>query len=284
MGMTADTQHDLDERSTMRLQMELLRVVVTQRGAMRRLLMLLVAITICLEIPATLIIFGQLAGLLPKNMSLTVSAIGLGFPAAPVFWVSLLAKSGWRDRRQSLVVSGAQWLAHLAAFVAGSKRASVAAEWRAHLSGESGSGLSASGQSQAAAGFVLAALRYRLQDVADFAWRPIDAVLASRGLSNLVATVAALGVAVISIHSAGLYGLVGNLANVAIAWGAAYGLIRLGRWWRGVKPPEHKPRSSRELAHRARAGDHCRWVLADSDYSQLMMHNGSSSARYCRGT
>jgi hypothetical protein len=98
---------------------------------------------------------------------------------------------------------------------------------------------------------VCAAIRYRLQDAADLLWRPVDAVLASRELSNLIVMLATLIVAVISIHGAGLYGLVSNLSNVAVVWGAAYGTIRLSRWWRDVKPPEHKPRRSKELARPA---------------------------------
>jgi hypothetical protein len=36
--------------------------------------------------------------------------------------------------------------------------------------------------------------------------------------------------------------LADQLQNVAVVPPGVYFLIRLGRWWRGVKPPEHKPR------------------------------------------
>jgi hypothetical protein len=141
-----------------------------------------------------------------------------------------------------------QKLTGLAVLIAGRRRAVLGQEWRAHLSGETGRGLPADQQIREAAGFIYAAMRYRLQDTADLAWRPMDVVLASRELSNLIVMLATLIVAVISIHGAGLYGLASNLANVAVVWGAAYGIVRLGRWWRGVKPPEHRPRRNKELA------------------------------------
>ncbi len=137
-------------------------------------------------------------------------------------------------------------LTGLAVFIAGRKRAVMASEWRAHLSGETGSGLSADRQVREAAGFVLAAMRYRLQDTADFAWRPVDAVLASRKLSNLFVLLATLMVVMIHVHHGGLYELADNLEGEAVVWGAAFGLIRAGRWWRDVKPREHKPRKSRQ--------------------------------------
>jgi hypothetical protein len=79
----------------------------------------------------------------------------------------------------------------------------------------------------------------RLRPAADLAWSPADAVLATRNLSNLVVLAATLGVAVLCVRYDGLGGLIANLPGLAVVWGAAYGLIRLGRWWRGVNPPEH---------------------------------------------
>lgn len=140
-------------------------------------------------------------------------------------------------------------MTNLAVLIAGERGPALGDEWCSHLAGESGRGLASSRQARdAARGFLIAALRTRLQDAADLAWRPVDAVLASRELSNLIVMLATLIVAEISIHGAGRYGLVSNLANIAVTWPATYGLIRLGRWWRSVKPPEHKPRCSKELA------------------------------------
>ena len=59
-------------------------------------------------------------------------------------------------------------------------------EWCAHLAGETGAGLPEGRQVREAAGFVLAAMRCRFQDLADLLWQPVDALLASRELSSLV--------------------------------------------------------------------------------------------------
>jgi len=85
-----------------------------------------------------------------------------------------------------------------------------------------------------------------LRKLSKLVWRPVDAVLASREFSNLVVLIVTLATAVISIHGNGLYGLVSNLANTAVAWGATFGLIHVGREWRDVKPPKRKPRRTKE--------------------------------------
>jgi hypothetical protein len=145
-------------------------------------------------------------------------------------------------------------LTGLAVRIVGHERAvALNEEWRGHLAGQSGQGLAGSRQARdAARGFLIAALRTRLQDAADAVWGPADAMLASRDLSNLIAMLATIIVAVIFVHSAGVYGLVSNLVNVAITWTATRWIIRTGRVWRGVKLPEHKPRRSKELARFAR--------------------------------
>ena len=125
--------------------------------------------------------------------------------------------------------------------IAGRQRAEVGCEWASHLAE-----VSDGRQVREAAGFVHAAISYRLQDLVDLLWIPADVVLASRELSTLAVLLATLTAAVISIHGGGLYGLVNNLANIAVVWAGSYGLIRVGRWWRGVKPPKHKPRRENE--------------------------------------
>jgi hypothetical protein len=54
-------------------------------------------------------------------------------------------------------------------------------EWRSHLAGD----LSNQQKLYAALGFIVAAFRDRLRDLADLAWKPADRVLGSRTLSNL---------------------------------------------------------------------------------------------------
>jgi hypothetical protein len=83
--------------------------------------------------------------------------------------------------------------------------------------------------------------RRRFQHRVELAWSPVDAVLAARDLSNLVVMAATIAVAILCACDGGLTAVIMNLPALAVVWGAAYGLIRLGRWWRGVRPPEHEP-------------------------------------------
>jgi hypothetical protein len=76
---------------------------------------------------------------------------------------------------------------------------------------------------------------------AELVWSPVDAVLAARDLSNLVVIAATLATAILCARHGGLTAAIVDLPALAVVWGAAYGLIRLGRWWRGVRPPEHEP-------------------------------------------
>jgi hypothetical protein len=135
-----------------------------------------------------------------------------------------------------------QKLTRLAVFIAGSKRAAVSTEWRSHLAGETGAGLSTDRQVRAAAGFVLAAIRYRIRDAANLAWRPVDAVLGSRALSSLFVLLVTLSFSLWLMRRVGVYGLAQCLESVLVVFGFAHGSILVGRWWTGVKPPEHKPR------------------------------------------
>jgi hypothetical protein len=143
------------------------------------------------------------------------------------------------DRRIAVPV---QRLTSVAAFLAGRKRGGLHDEWQSHLSGEDGRGLAKKGQLLAACGFIRAALRCRVQDALELAWRPVDAVLRSRILSNLVVGIPLLAAVLAVVRHDGLYGLVANAENLTALVGGAYGTIRLGRWWRGVKPPKHQPR------------------------------------------
>jgi len=92
-----------------------------------------------------------------------------------------------------------------------------------------------------AAGVVVASVLYRLHDVADAAWRPVDAVLARRELSNLVATIPTLAAGLLVMRDGGICGLINSTPALASIWGIFYGLILAGRRYRAVKPPKHKP-------------------------------------------
>ena len=97
-----------------------------------------------------------------------------------------------------------------------------------------------------ALGFVVSAIKFRLADAADLAWRPADAVLRSRALSNLFVGGPVIVVLVAIVHHDGRFGLVADIQDPAALGAFLYGVIRTGRWWRGVKPPEPKSRRAQE--------------------------------------
>lgn len=137
-------------------------------------------------------------------------------------------------------------LTGLAAIIAGRSRARADGEWKAHLGGNTGYGLPRATQLRLSLGFIRAAVRYRLQDAADAAWRPADAILASRALSGLAVVMTALPAALMFLVHGGLYSVLSNLENISVAAVFTYSLVRFGRKWRGVRPSEHEPRRSRK--------------------------------------
>jgi hypothetical protein len=70
---------------------------------------------------------------------------------------------------------------------------------------------------------------------------PVDAVLARRELSNLVATIPTLAAGLLVMRDGGICGLINSTPALASIWGIFYGLILAGRRYRDVKPPKHKP-------------------------------------------
>ena len=133
-----------------------------------------------------------------------------------------------------------------AVFLAGRKRSTIGLEWRAHLAGWTGCGLSPRKQIRAAGGFVWAAIRYRLQDAADLAWRPMDAVLRSRILSNLFVLGPVAVTLVAIVRHDGRFGLVADVQDPIMLGIFLFAVIRIGREWREIKLPEPKPRRSRQ--------------------------------------
>jgi hypothetical protein len=138
-----------------------------------------------------------------------------------------------------------QRLTGIAVFIAGRERADLGEEWRAHLCEQTGLGLPADQQAMEAVGFVRAAVLCRAEDVEDWLWESVDAVLASRWMSSLFVLLAMVGIAVVFIRQGGLYGLADNIGGVAVVFATALGVIHVGRKVRDVKPPEHKPRRER---------------------------------------
>ena len=137
-------------------------------------------------------------------------------------------------------------LTGFAVFLAGRKRMALHEEWRAHLAGESGHDRIGWRRTRDALGFIAAAIRCRLGDGADVAWRPVDAILTSRKLSNLLVFGPTAVAAVFILRDDGIVETLRSAGGIAAIGGMLYGLVRVGRWYRDVKPPEPKTRLDRE--------------------------------------
>ena len=146
-----------------------------------------------------------------------------------------------RVRFSSFSVCG---LTDLAALIAGRKRPALRAEWRALLAGESGHEPAAWPEFRKAVGFVRAAVRCRVADAAEAVWDPLDAVLRSRKLSNLLVFGLPAMAAMLILRHEGALGVLTSAESIIAIGGALYALVRLGRWWRDIEPP--KPKARRE--------------------------------------
>jgi hypothetical protein len=144
------------------------------------------------------------------------------------------------------VVLSPRSLTRAAVFLAGKKRSAVRDEWRSHLFGWPGQGLTSGQQIRAARGFLWAAVLYRLEDAADLAWRPADAVLGSRTLSNLFVWGPVILTLVAIVQHDGRFGLVADDQDPVALGAFLYVVIKTGRWWRQIKLPEPKPRQAKE--------------------------------------
>ncbi len=102
------------------------------------------------------------------------------------------------------------------------------------------------GQLRAALGFVAAAVRFRAEDAADLAWMPIDAVLRSRFVSGIFIVGPVIVMTMAIARHDGRFGLVTQIGSIGVLAAFLGWLIKVGRDWRGVRPPEHRPRRSRE--------------------------------------
>lgn len=133
-------------------------------------------------------------------------------------------------------------LLYLAVLLAGRERSSLRDEWRSHLAGETGRGLPADQRVRAALGFLVAAVRYRLQDAAGIGWKVTEVVLKSRRWSNVVVFGPTGMAAIIILRHDGAAGMLASYESIAAFGGTLYGLVCVGRWYRDVKPPEPKAR------------------------------------------
>ena len=137
-------------------------------------------------------------------------------------------------------------LARLAGLIAGGgKHAHLREAWAADLYGDPDADEIPHEWRRArlAAGFVRAAFRCRLDDVADMTWRPVDVVLSSWHGSNLAVLLPVTVALGLILARDGIYGLITNAENLGVIAGAPYGVIRAGRWYRQVDAPKRPEKS-----------------------------------------
>jgi len=171
------------------------------------------------------------------------SALNTNFAMVPVSAAVLLLKALGSDRLARFSVGT---LTNLAVLLAGSRRRELRDEWCAHLAGESGHDRATLRRNRKALGFVVSAVRFRLADAADLAWRPVDAVLGSRALSNLFVWGPVIVMLLAIVRHDGRFGLVSDIQDPIALGFFLFMVIKRGRKWRGIKLPEPKPRRSRE--------------------------------------
>ena len=151
-------------------------------------------------------------------------------PAMVLVKLAMWAWENWGDR--ALAGFSVRGLTALATLLAGRSRPALRAEWRAHLAGETGHDPVTWRKVRQAVGFVASAVQFRVADAADLAWRPADAVLGSRALSNLFVWGPVIVALVAIVHHDGRFGLVADVQDPAALGAFLYGAIRTGRWWR----------------------------------------------------
>jgi hypothetical protein len=160
----------------------------------------------------------------------------------PMTVIVLRVRTWLRKEDKALARLSVCGLSDFAALLAGRKRPGLRDEWRAHLVGESGHDPVTWRKAIEALGFVASALRCRCTDAADAAWIPVDAILRSRKLSNLLVLGPTAVAAMYILRHLGTAGVLTSAESISALGGILYGLVRVGRWWRDVKPSEPKAR------------------------------------------
>lgn len=155
-----------------------------------------------------------------------------------------LARRRDEARRRSLIAKISDRLPRqvtgIALKMAGRQRAYLREAWDSDLLTEDGVPLSLARRLRHVAGYIPAAIRYRLDDLGIVLGRLLDAVLISRRRTYVAAgALFAIPVEMIFSH-AGLYGLVTNAGQLAVLFAALCASVRGLRKWRGVGPPEVK--------------------------------------------
>ena len=120
--------------------------------------------------------------------------------------------------------------------------------WAADLHGdpESKQTILESQQLRLAAGFVVAALRCRLDDAADLTWRPVDALVSSWRGSNLAVLLPITVSVGLIVPREGFYGLIANADNLGVIAAAPYAAIKGLRRYRQIDTPKRPEKMTTE--------------------------------------
>jgi len=126
----------------------------------------------------------------------------------------------------------------LASLIAGPRRSHLREEWAAVLAGdpENGRELSVTAQLRLASGFLLAAIRMRVHDLAEPLWIPVDWLLSVEARSNTAIAMLVGGQAVYITGDGGLAALMSDIWEpCGIFGGALYVFFRWLRKARGIE-------------------------------------------------
>jgi hypothetical protein len=172
-----------------------------------------------------------------------VLAIMFLFVAVPI--CTLLDLSMSQDACQP---NGLAWyLTRCALKVAGRRRSRLGAEWRSDLYDTDGRPIPVLRQLRHVAGYMIAAVRYRLvNDLGDALGRLLDAILVSRTRTRaVVVPLLAIPVAMVFFRQ-GLYGLIANAGSLGVLGGGLWAAVRGLRAWRNVQLPRPTEREDRQ--------------------------------------
>jgi hypothetical protein len=211
---------------------------------------------------ATILAALQASGAIPANLVppivwLLLRIAGLliaGFFTAMALAASALvvraylrrARGRHRRIRVSLAGISVCSLTSLAGALAGRGGFALLQESDAHVAGHSGHDTPSWAKVKEAAGFVVAGVRYRGQDWADAAWRPVDAALRSRFLSGLFVAVPTIVVAFEVLTHKGAMTVLTSWGSIFCVGTGLAASIKGGRKYRDVQPPEPKARQAKE--------------------------------------
>jgi len=177
--------------------------------------------------------------MIARLISITVTSPLAGSATAAIRrWLGLPdLTSGRRARRAERLT---RMLVCVAGMLAGRLHTHLREAWAADLYGdpEVGAVPSAQHRVKLAAGFVAAALLCRLDDAAELAWRPVDALLSSWHGSNLAVLLPVTIAVGLILPREGLYGLITSAENLAVITTAPYLAIKGLRKYRRIATPK----------------------------------------------